>query len=49
MVGGYGELAFQFGLLDENQKLYVDQQCETAVASIREKDFYNAFKVKMIR
>lgn len=45
MVGGYGELAFQYGLLDENEKAFVNSQCDDAVASIKQKDFLTAFKV----
>ena len=45
MLGGYGDLAFQFGLLDENQKNFVDSQTAIAIASIARKDFLAAFKV----
>lgn len=45
MLGGYGELAFQFGLIDENEKAFVNAQNEMAISSIQKKDFYSAFKV----
>ena len=47
MVNGYGELAFQFGLLDENQKTFVNMQTKSAVDSIKRKDFLAAFKVNI--
>lgn len=47
MLGGYGELAFQFGLLDENQKAFVDSETMKAINSIKKKDFYGAFKVSL--
>ena len=46
MVGGYGELAFQFGLVDEIQKAFIDSQTNSAIASIQKKDFLAAFQVK---
>ena len=45
MLGGYGELAFQFGLLDENQKAFVDEQTSQAINDIKKKDFKSAFEV----
>ena len=45
MIGGYGELAFQFGLLDENQKAFVNEQSTMLLKYIEKKDFYGAFKV----
>lgn len=45
MVGGYGELAFQFGLADESQKKFINEQCESVVSAIQRKDFMTAFKV----
>ncbi len=45
MLNGIGDLAFQFGLLDELQKAFVDSQTEAAVANIQKKDFYSAFLV----
>ena len=45
MLGGYGELVFQFGMVDENEREYINQQCETAIHYIRKKDFYSAFEV----
>jgi hypothetical protein len=45
MVGGYGELAFQFGMVDENEKAFINTQAVTAVDYIKKKDFFSAFKV----
>lgn len=45
MVGGYGELAFQLGLLDEKQKAFVDSQSAEVVSHILKKDFAEAFSV----
>ena len=45
MLDAYGELAFQFGMVDENEKDYINQQCEAAVHYIQKKDFYSAFEV----
>lgn len=47
MLGGYGELAFQFGLVDENQKAFIESQCDDGISSIQKKDFFAAFKVKI--
>ena len=46
MLEGYGELAFQLGLLDENQKAFVNTQTAEAVKSIKNKDFVDAFDVR---
>ena len=46
MIEGYGELGFQLGLLDENQKAFVNAQTAEAVKSIKNKDFVVAFNVR---
>ena len=48
MVGGYGDLLFQFGLVDENEKSFFDSQTELAISYIQKKDFFSAFKVIII-
>ena len=45
MVGAYGDLLFQFGMADENEKAFFDQQAAIATSDIQKKDFYSAFKV----
>jgi len=45
MVGGYGELAFQFGMIDENQKAFIETETQLAISHIQSKDFFGAFKV----
>lgn len=45
MVGGYGDLLFQFGLVDEMQKAFFDKETATAISYIKNKDFYAAFKI----
>ena len=45
MIGGYGEMLFQFGLVDENERDYINLQTETAINYIQNKDFESAFKV----
>lgn len=45
MIGAYGDLLFQFGMVDENEKAFFDQQAAIATSYIVKKDFYSAFKV----
>lgn len=45
MVEAYGALAFNFGLVDDNQKEFIELQCKSVVESIDMKDFMAAFKV----
>lgn len=45
MLGGYGDLIFQFGMFDETERDFFNLQCDSAVNYIKKKDFYSAFKV----
>ena len=45
MFNGYGDLLFQFGMLDENEKAYIDNETQKGVDFMEEKDFYQAFLV----
>jgi vitellogenic carboxypeptidase-like protein len=45
MFNGYGDLVFQFGMVDENEKAYIDNHTQKGVDFMKNKDFYNAFLV----
>ncbi|XP_063054561.1 probable serine carboxypeptidase CPVL [Engraulis encrasicolus] len=45
MLGGYGEFLFQTGLVDEKQKLYVEQQTDLGVTYIQQQRWVEAFQV----
>jgi vitellogenic carboxypeptidase-like protein len=45
MFGGYGDLMFQFGLVDENEKAHIDNETAIGVEYMRKKEFYQAFLI----
>lgn len=49
MFNGYGDLLYQFGMVDENEKAYIDNETQKGVNFMKQKDFYQAFLVKIYR
>ena len=49
MFNGYGDLLYQFGMVDENEKAHIDNETQKAVNFMKQKDFYQAFLVKNIQ
>lgn len=47
MFGGYAELLYQIGLLDEKQKAFFRQQTDLAVIYIQQKKWREAFEVRI--
>ena len=45
MLTGYADLAFQFGLADENQAEYVNSETQNAAKLINDGKYYEAFQV----
>ena len=45
MLTGYADLAFQFGLADENQAEYIYNETQAAAKLINNGQFYEAFQV----
>ena len=45
MLTGYADLAFQFGLADENQAEYINSETQNAANLINDGKYYDAFKV----
>lgn len=45
MFNGYGDLMFQFGMADENEKAYIDNATQVGVDYMKKGDFYQAFLV----
>ncbi|XP_053700123.1 probable serine carboxypeptidase CPVL [Synchiropus splendidus] len=45
MLGGYGEFMYQAGMIDENQKQYVEQQTDLGVKLIQQQKWVEAFEV----
>ena len=45
MFNGFGDLLYQFGMVDENEKAYIDSETAQGVAYIKNGDFYKAFLV----
>ena len=45
MFNGYGDLLFQFGMVDENEKAHIDSETAQGVDFIKRGDYYNAFLV----
>ena len=48
MFNGYGDLVFQFGMVDENEKAYIDNHTQKGVDFMKNKDFYDAFLVERL-
>ena len=48
MLTGYADLAFQFGLADENQAVYIDNATHTAAKLIMGGKYLDAFQVLLI-
>ena len=48
MFGGYGDLMFQFGMVDENEKAYIDNATQQGIDYMKQKKFYEAFLVKIM-
>ena len=46
MLRGYADLAFQFGLADENQAAYINSQTQTATEMIMNEKYIDAFQVR---
>lgn len=45
MLGGYGDFMYQTGMIDEQQRDYVDQQTSLGVKLIQQKKWLEAFEV----
>ena len=45
MLNGYANLAFQFGLADENQAEYIYSETQTATKLIYSEKYSEAFRV----
>ena len=45
MLTGYADLAFQFGLADENQAEYINGETQNAAKLINDGKYYEAFQV----
>ena len=45
MLTGYADLAFQFGLADENQAEYINSETQNAAKLIDDGKYYEAFQV----
>ena len=45
MLGGYDDLMFQMGVLDENEKAFFESQTDIAISDINAGNFIDAFKV----
>ena len=45
MFNGYGDLMYQFGMVDENEKAYIDNATQQGVDFIKKNEFYQAFLV----
>ena len=45
MLTGYADLAFQFGLADENQADYINSETQNAAKLISDGKYYEAFQV----
>ena len=45
MFGGYGDLLYQFGMVDENEKAFIDNKTAEGVNLMEKGDFYGAFLV----
>jgi vitellogenic carboxypeptidase-like protein len=45
MFNGYGDLLYQFGMVDENEKAHIDNETGRGVEFMRSGDFYDAFLV----
>ena len=48
MLTGYADLAFQFGLADENQADYISSETQNAAKLIDDGKYYDAFKVNLL-
>ena len=46
MFNGYGDLLYQFGMVDENEKAHIDNETGRGVEFMRSGDFYDAFLVR---
>ena len=46
MFNGYGDLLYQFGMADENEKAHIDSETAQGVEFIKRGDYYNAFLVR---
>lgn len=45
MLGGYGDFMYQTGMIDEQQRDYVDQQTSLGTKLIQQKKWLEAFEV----
>ncbi|XP_077124945.1 putative serine carboxypeptidase CPVL isoform X3 [Ranitomeya variabilis] len=45
MLAGYADFMFQTGIVDENQKAYVQQQCDLAIQYIQQQKWIDSFDV----
>ena len=45
MFNGYGDLMYQFGMVDENEKAHIDSETEYGVELMKKQDYYQAFLV----
>lgn len=45
MLGGYGDFLYQTGMIDEQQRDYVDRQTSLGVKLIQQKKWLEAFEV----
>lgn len=45
MLGGYGDFMYQTGMIDEQQRDYVDQQTSLGAKLIQQKKWLEAFEV----
>ena len=45
MMGALPDLAYNFGLVDEIQRNFIESQIQSLVKSIQNKDFMKAFEV----
>ncbi len=48
MMDGLADLVYQFGMADLNQAKHIEAQTTLVVNFIKNKEFYEAFKVKCI-
>ena len=48
MLTGYSDLAFQFGLADENQAAYINSETQSATKLIMDAKFFEAFQVSLL-
>ncbi|CAJ0918976.1 unnamed protein product [Ranitomeya imitator] len=47
MLAGYADFMFQTGIVDENQKAYVQQQCDLAIYYIQQQKWIDSFDVNV--